>query len=169
MEVARVLWPDEADKRLALRSAGVPRLLLVTGEAGPPEVDDPIEDWVWRSAPDQEVQARARTLLVRALGSERPAVDADGVLRFEGRWATVPPVEARLCRALVDRFGTVVQRDELAEAGWPAGPPGRNALDVHMLRLRRRVLPLGLTIRTVRSRGYMLERSALGEAAGHAR
>ena len=55
--------------------------------------------------------------------------------------------------ALLDRYGAVVSRDALARAGWPAGAPGRNALDVHMLRLRRRLGPLALAIRTVRSRG----------------
>jgi DNA-binding winged helix-turn-helix (wHTH) protein len=42
---------------------------------------------------------------------------------------------------------------------WPGSAPGRNVLDVHVLRLRRRLAPLGLAIRTVRSRGYMLERA----------
>ena len=59
--------------------------------------------------------------------------------------------------ALVGRFGAVVSRDQLARAGWPEGAPGRNALDVHVLRLRRRISPLGLAIKTVRSRGYLLE------------
>ena len=39
------------------------------------------------------------------------------------------------------------------------GAPTRNALDVHVLRLRRRLAPLGLEIRTVRSRGYLLQES----------
>jgi DNA-binding response OmpR family regulator len=30
---------------------------------------------------------------------------------------------------------------------------------VHMLRLRRRLISVGLTVRTVRSRGYLLERA----------
>jgi DNA-binding winged helix-turn-helix (wHTH) protein len=55
-------------------------------------------------------------------------------------------------------MGLVVHRDALAAAGWPDGAPGRNALDVHVLRLRRRLAPVGLGIRTVRSRGYLLER-----------
>lgn len=63
--------------------------------------------------------------------------------------------------ALVERFGTVVGRDQLARAGWPDGAPGRNALDVHVLRLRRRIEPLGLVIKTVRSRGYLLEAAAV--------
>lgn len=72
------------------------------------------------------------------------------------------PVEARLAAALVDRFGAVVSRDALARAGWPSGAPGRNALDVHVLRRRRRLVPLALAIRTVRSRGYLLEAAPSG-------
>jgi DNA-binding response OmpR family regulator len=59
--------------------------------------------------------------------------------------------------ALLERMDAVVSREQLARAGWPRGAPGRNALDVHMLRLRRRIAPIGLAIKTVRSRGYLLE------------
>lgn len=61
--------------------------------------------------------------------------------------------------ALLERMGAVVSREQLSRAGWPGGAPGRNALDVHVLRVRRRIAPLGLAIRTVRSRGYLLELS----------
>jgi DNA-binding winged helix-turn-helix (wHTH) protein len=64
--------------------------------------------------------------------------------------------------ALVERFGAVVHRDALAATGWPEGSPGRNALDVHMLRLRRRIAPVGLAVRTIRARGYLLEASDSG-------
>ena len=94
-----------------------------------------------------------------------PELDLDGVMRLDGRWVSLPPVEARLAGALLDRFGAVVSRDSLARAGWPDGAPGRNALDVHMLRLRRRVSSLALAIRTVRSRGYLLERVSPGDAS----
>jgi DNA-binding response OmpR family regulator len=89
-----------------------------------------------------------------------PSLDEDGVLRVSDRWVSLPPVEARLAAALLHRYGAVVSREALARAGWPAGSPGRNALDVHVLRLRRRLAPLALAIRTVRSRGYLLERGA---------
>jgi DNA-binding response OmpR family regulator len=45
----------------------------------------------------------------------------------------------------------------LADRAWPTGVPTRNALDVHVLRLRRRIAPVGLEIRTVRSRGYLMQ------------
>ena len=94
-------------------------------------------------------QGKPRLLLVHT-DSPPPAVD-DGL----EDWIRVPAGE-------MDRVGAVVSRDALAKAGWPAGAPGRNALDVHVLRLRRRLEPVGLAIRTVRSRGYLLERRTRG-------
>jgi DNA-binding winged helix-turn-helix (wHTH) protein len=57
----------------------------------------------------------------------------------------------------MERFGAVVGRDLLAKRVWPGGAPTRNALDVHMLRLRRRIADLGLEVRTVRARGYLMQ------------
>src|SRR6185436_20646749 len=90
-----------------------------------------------------------------------PEIDSHGVLRFGSSWVSLPPVEARLADALVVRFGAVVGRDTLRRSVWPGSAPGRNVLDVHVLRLRRRLAPLGLAIWTVRSRGYMLEQADL--------
>ena len=56
----------------------------------------------------------------------------------------------------MDRFGSVVGRNELAKAGWPDGLPSRNSLDVQLGRLRRRLKGSGLTLHTVRSRGCAL-------------
>ena len=86
-----------------------------------------------------------------------PALDDFGVLRFGSAWVALPPLEARLTETLLERMGTVTSRELLVRAGWPSGAPGRNALDVHVLRLRRRLTPVGLAIRTVRSRGYLME------------
>src|SRR5690606_5351802 len=79
-----------------------------------------------------------------------------------GRWVSLPPVESRLTRALVQRFGAVAARDALARAGWPGSSPGRNAPAGHVLRLRRRLAPLRPAIRTVRARGSPLERPDAG-------
>jgi DNA-binding winged helix-turn-helix (wHTH) protein len=159
MDVVLVRWPEERDRREELRRSGRPRLLVLDESVPPPTTLDLLEDWIRLPADDTDVAARVSSLERRA--SERrpgpPTLDEDGVLRANGRWVALPPVEARLTTALLERFGAVVSRDALARAGWPEGAPGRNALDVHVLRLRRRVDPLGLVIRTVRSRGYVLE------------
>jgi len=118
-----------------------------------------LEDWVRLPADADEVASRTATLRRRAYTSLTPVprIDDDGVVRFADLWVALPPVEARIMTALVQRFGAVVQRSHLAEAGWPDGAPGRNALDVHVLRLRRRIGSVGLSIRTIRSRGYLLD------------
>ena len=50
-----------------------------------------------------------------------PTLDDDGVVRHAGAWVSLPPVEARLTRLLLDRYGAVVSREALAKAGWPDG------------------------------------------------
>jgi DNA-binding response OmpR family regulator len=159
MDVVLVRWPAEAERRTRLQRAGTPRLLLVDGDESPPPADDCLEDWIRVPADDSDVRRRLEGLAQRATlhVSDNPDLDDDGVLRFGGAWVSLPPVEARLTHALVERFGAVVGREALARAGWPEGAPGRNALDVHVLRLRRRLASVGLSIKTVRSRGYLME------------
>jgi DNA-binding winged helix-turn-helix (wHTH) protein len=165
MDVVLVRWPGESDRLAQVRQAGRPRLLLVDSDTPPPLTGDALEDWIRVPAREADVRARIAVLSLRAgmngtsTGPE-PVLDDDGVLRFRGQWVSLPPVEARLTRALLERYGSVVSRETLTSAGWPGGAPGRNALDVHVLRLRRRLDPIGLAIRTVRSRGYLLEDAA---------
>jgi len=161
VDVVLVRWPSEELTRARLRDDRVPRLLLVEGSTPPPSVLDELEDWIRVPADEVDFHARVELLerRLRARTADAPSLDEDGVLRFGGAWVPLPPVEARLTGALIERAGAVVSREMLGRAGWPEGSPGRNALDVHVLRLRRRLGPLGLAIRTVRSRGYLLERS----------
>jgi len=159
VDVALVPWPTQDERRASLSWDRRPRLLLVEPGATAPVVTDPLEDWVRLPVDDDDVQARVAMLVARTRSSAhlRPTLDEDGVVRYNGSLVPLPPLEARLASALVERFAAVVSRDALARSGWPAGVPGRNALDVHMVRLRRRVAPLGLAIRTVRGRGYLLD------------
>jgi hypothetical protein len=158
VDVVLVRWPEESVERDRLAASGVPRLLLVDPVVAPPESVDPLEDWVRLPADDRDVRARVATLSGRA-GREQvlPEIDDDGLLRFRDEWVSLSPVERSLAAALVERYGAVVGRDTLTRRAWPAGAPTRNALDVHILRLRRRIASLGLEIRTVRSRGYLLQ------------
>ena len=159
MDVTLVRWPSEGTRRGQLVAAGQARLLLLEAGAEPPPTVDCLEDWIRLPAADPEVRWRLAALAARAEAHRPPlpVLDDDGVLRFAEEWVSLPPVETRLVSAMLSRLGAVVSREALSRAGWPHGAPGRNALDVHVLRLRRRLRPLGLVIRTVRSRGYLLE------------
>ena len=165
MDVVLLPWPTEDGRRTDLSHGRRPRLLLVEPGAAAPVVTDVLEDWVRLPVDDADLLARLTMLVSRTRSAEstRPRLDEDGVMRHRQSRVPLRPLEARLAASLLDRFGVVVHRDALTRAAWPAGTPGRNALDVHMLRLRRRIAPLGLTIRTVRGRGYLLDASDSGQ------
>ncbi len=151
-------WPAEQRRRAELQGAGRPRLLLLEDGAAPPVAEDDLEDWIRVPAGEADLRARVAGIQRRTETKVAPAapdLDEDGVLRLGEGWVSLPPVEARLMGALLDRYGAVVSRDALARAGWPSGAPGRNPLDVHMLRLRRPLGPPALAIRTVPSRCYL--------------
>jgi DNA-binding response OmpR family regulator len=168
VEVEIVRWPDENDYVERLRSQGVPRLLLIDTDLPPPTPTDCLEDWVRLPAPETDIAARTAALRRRVeRHGTRPTLDGDGILRFRDQWVGLSPVERSLAGALTERLGAVVGREPLAQRAWPGGLPTRNALDVHMLRLRRRLEPLGLEVRTVRSRGYVLQPATNGNANGN--
>ncbi len=145
-----------------------PHLLLV--ESGPPPIDvSLLEDWIRIPAPAVDIEARLESLRRRSTqtepsesGNPGPRLGADGILRFRDGWVSLSPLEVRLVSALLARPDAVVTRQALIESGWPQvgegrTNPRRNTLDAHMLRLRQRLPAVGLTVRTIRSRGYMLE------------
>lgn len=160
MDVVTLRWPAEDARRMALAEAGIPRLLVIDGDRPPPHISDALEDWIRVPALEVDRRARVEALRRRAdieVTGDLPSIDTDGIVRAGRAWVSVPPVEARLAALLIERFGAVVSREELGEAAWPDGLAQRNALDVRILRLRRRIEELGLVIRTIRSRGYLLE------------
>ncbi|MGO9874878.1 MAG: helix-turn-helix domain-containing protein [Acidimicrobiia bacterium] len=158
MHVELMRWPGDQRRLAVLRDQGVPRLLLVSEGTEPPVPTDCLEDWVAGDAAEAALDARRRALVARARShGQRPAIDSSGLLRHHGAWVSLSPVEQALAAALLDRFGAVVPRDVVASRAWPDGPPSRNSLDALVMRLRRRLAPLDLEIRTVRSRGYVLQ------------
>lgn len=158
MNVELVRWPAESDRRQQLVEAGVPLILVVEGRVEPPICTYMYEDWVRPPISREDLQARRTTLLARALANTVPAIDPDDVLRFGRQRLCLSPAEATLMRALLSSHGSVVDRTILIELLWPGCSTARRAaLDLRILRLRRRIMPLQLTIRTVWGRGYMLE------------
>jgi len=159
VNVEVVRWPADAQRLAELRELRIPRLLVVAdGDGELPLPSDCLEDWVTSVAPEWEIDARRHALVLRAgRHAVRPVLDEDGLLHHRDAWVSLSPVEQALAGVLLDRFGAVVTREMLADRAWPSGVPTRNALDVHVLRLRRRIAPVGLEIRTVRSRGYLMQ------------
>ena len=67
--VTWVDWPQEADRRLRLARAGVPRLLFVAPGHPVPEPLDLYEDWVRAPAGAEEVRLRSDNLRRRVDGA----------------------------------------------------------------------------------------------------
>ncbi|HEX7133066.1 MAG TPA: helix-turn-helix domain-containing protein [Iamia sp.] len=160
--VAILRWPDEADARHALAEAGLPRLLVVADDDPPPLVWDDREDWIREGAGEVETASRAARLARSPTAdpdrTARPVLDADGVLHASGgRIVVIPPLEAAILGALLDRTNRVVRREDLHRAAWPSGDRDGRAVDGRVRGLRRRTEGMGITIHTVRGVGYLLE------------
>lgn len=160
--VPLIRWPQGARDRSVHGTTRSPRILLVAPDAAPPVTTDRDEDWVRLPATRSELEARARSLLGAARPSTEPpltwpVLDADGVLRHDGRLATVPPIEARILAALLHRAGRIVSRADLVRAGWPAGNGSDALLDSRVKHLRKRIRPLGLVLHTVRGTGLIVD------------
>ena len=158
MDVALIQWPSDEDLRLELATQRHPRLLLVDSDADPPECTDILEDWVRLPVSRPDRNARIRTLESRVERRESawPTINGSGTLEYRGESTQLSAIQVDLTRLLLERFGGVVSREALARAAWPDRRPSDNNLDVTIGRLRRHLEPVGLRIRAVRSRGYLL-------------
>ena len=160
--VAIVRWPEEEHLRAALRNRRAPRLLLVPKGMAPPADLDRLEDWVSASADADEIEVRLATLAAR-IDHGAPMIDDDDVLRFGDRWIALGPIEARIARVLTAHAGEVVARGELERAAWGNEPVRPNTTDRLMHRLRIHTARVGLSLATVRGKGYVLEIDAVDQ------
>jgi len=160
MAVELLHYPDETVRLATLRQRGVPRLLVVTPPHLPPRCVDPLEDWVWGTTGTADVDARVAVLEARrrAQEVEVPTLDEAGHLRVDATTVFLTPMEAVLASRLLADFGEVVGREALTRAAWPRGRVRDRTLDTHMMRLRRHLAEVDLAVRTVRARGWLLER-----------
>ena len=166
-DVVVLRWPQDAPQLHRLASEGQPRLLLVEAGADPPESIDCEQDWVRLPADERDIGARLAGLTRRAARHHGPpALDAHGRVHHRGMWVATSPIERRLAGVLLARFGSVVNAGDLSREAWPDDPPNANTLRVHVTRLKKRLVPLGLDIRGVRPAGYVLQNRIHDDGAG---
>lgn len=159
-DVVVLRWPDEQDQLLRLAKQRRPRLLLVESKADPPLSDDPLEDWIRLPTEDRDIKARLSRLESRAATViAAPILDRHSRLLYGDKWVSLSPIEARLAASFVDGFMSLVTDKVLVSRAWPEGLPSRSALRVHLHRLRKRIEPLGLIVRSVPRHGWVLQPS----------
>jgi DNA-binding response OmpR family regulator len=73
-------------------------------------------------------------------------------------WVALSPGQRPIAQLLIARLGRVVRHDDLVVACAAAGHSTHTtALKAAVGRLERRLAPLGLRLRSIRARGYLLE------------
>jgi hypothetical protein len=150
-----VRWPAEVERRAELARRGRP-CVLVVGIDEPPPATELLEDWVREPVDPDELAARLEAVSRRACCGDAPTID-DGLVRHRGAWASGPPAQVGMAELLLANLGRVVGRDELARAAADSGgSTNGEAVKAAATRLGRRLAPLGLELKAVRGRGYLL-------------
>ncbi|MCG8561831.1 MAG: response regulator transcription factor [Hyphomicrobiales bacterium] len=124
------------------------------------------DDYMTKPFELAELEARVRAL-IRRQTDQRAAIRKIGGLSFDtvnrtadidGRPVRLPPRELSLLEALISRTGHVVPKERLAESLTDFDDDlSPSAVELYVSRLRKRVDPAGLRIRTIRGLGYILE------------
>ena len=116
-----------------------------------------------------ELEARVRALLRRSENSVELAssprgmdlfsYDQDsGAIYHQGQVLDLPPRELALLRALLARPGHAVSKERLFELVFPDAIDVQfEAVEVVVYRLRKKLLPTGATLMTLRGLGYLLK------------
>lgn len=159
-------------RRLRHRGSRVPVLVLTARDT----LDDRVkgldlgaDDYLTKPFDLPELEARVRALIRRG-HSGGSSILTHGALKLDtaGRRATLNGVpldlsarELGVLEVLMHRSGRVVNKEQLAEQlyGWDE-EVGANAIEVYVHRLRRKLEPAGVIIRTIRGLGYLLDKPA---------
>lgn len=161
----------EVLKRMRMRQDASPVLILTARDS----VDQRVlgfqvgaDDYLIKPFALPELEARIAALLRRA-GRGLPVL-SNGPLRFDvqhrtvsmdGKSLDISVREMTILEALMQRQGQVVIKSRLTQqiSDWD-GEVGANAVEVYVHRLRKKLQPHGIQIRTIHGLGYLLEQYA---------
>lgn len=161
----------EVLRNLRKRGGVLPVMVLTARDTVEDRVrglDAGADDYLLKPFALDELLARLRALLRRAHGVADTQIRI-GHLVFDSvkRQASVDDVplvlsarEVEMLEILLSHAGRVAAKEAIADrlTGWDEGV-GENAVEVYIHRLRKKLEPAGIFIRTVRGLGYVIEPS----------
>jgi two-component system OmpR family response regulator len=161
----------EVLRRFRKRGAATPVLILTARDALQDRVAGlkaGADDYVLKPFDFEELEARLQALL-RRTQSDRSCFLEAGDLRldkssrqafFRNQPLSLSSREVAVLELLMNRYGRVVGKEQLAEHLTGLEEEiGQNAVEVYMHRLRKKLEPLGVSVRTLRGLGYLLEKN----------
>jgi two-component system OmpR family response regulator len=125
------------------------------------------DDYLAKPFDVREFEARVRSLLRRQAGLRSAKVSLGGLTldlttrQFSSAGVTLdlPPRERALLELLFTRAGKVVAKEAIVQSLTALDDIlSDNAIEQYISRLRRRIAPHGLSLRTARGIGYFLEK-----------
>ncbi|NOT18846.1 MAG: response regulator transcription factor [Sideroxydans sp.] len=147
----------------------VPVIILTARDAEEDRVkglDLGADDYMIKPFSLRELEARVRALIRRGQCGVNPVYTC-GLLTFDsvGRRAAINGVtlelttrELSVLEALMLRTGWVVSKEQMLERLYSyAEEASNNAIEVYIHRLRKKIEPAGVTIRTLRGLGYVID------------
>ena len=162
----------EVLKRLRRRGGTAPVLILTARDALADRVkglDLGADDYLSKPFELPELEARVRALIRRGqAGGSSVLTHGPLTLDLSGRRATLDGVpielsarELGVLEILMLRSGRVVNKEQFAEQLYGHDEEvGANAIEVYVHRLRKKLEPAGVVIRTIRGLGYLLEKKS---------
>lgn len=164
----------EVLRRLRQRNARA-RVLIISGREGSSEkargLDLGADDYLAKPFSLVELQARVRALLRRRGLDTGPCIKrahltfdtVDRRASIDGTPLDLSRHEIGVLEVLLVRFGRVVSKDQLVDRLYNYDSSvSRNAIEVYIHRLRKKIDGSGIAVRTVHGQGYLMEERRKG-------